>query len=286
MNTNSEYILSVLVKAKAKEAAAAAGIVGDEAVRKFTKGFGTSFYGDFFLWVNVLGVALQSFAVSRIVKLGGLRLALFVLPVISLFDSVALLTLPALLGVGELSVLRPGKIAVNASDYSINNTVRNMLWLPTSTEMKYKAKQAVDTFFVRMGDVASAGLVFVGGELLELAGPELRGRQRGARRRVARPRPQHRPREPGDDEHRRARRCARVEAGSGRRPANQRGGAPLVPRPIDFDGARYDHENETPTNPGMTTGSFRPSLVVGSDGRSFTVSGRAAAGGDSRRARV
>lgn len=166
VNTNGEYILSVLVKAKAIEAAAAAGIVGDDAVRKFTKSFGTSFYGDFFLWVNVLGVVLQSFAVSRIVKLGGLRIALFVLPVISLFDSVALLTLPALLGVGQLSVLRPGKIAENATDYSINNTVRNMLWLPTSTEMKYKAKQAVDTFFVRMGDVASAGLVYVGGELL------------------------------------------------------------------------------------------------------------------------
>jgi len=166
VNTNGEYILSVLVKAKAMEAAAAAGIVGDDAVRKFTKSFGTSFYGDFFLWVNVLGVVLQSFAVSRIVKLGGLRIALFVLPVISLVDSVALLSLPALLGVGELSVLRPGKIAENASDYSVNNTVRNMLWLPTSTEMKYKAKQAVDTFFVRMGDVASAGLVYVGGELL------------------------------------------------------------------------------------------------------------------------
>ena len=166
VNTNGEYILSVLVKAKAQEAAAAAGIVGDEAVRKFTKSYGTSFYGDFFLWVNVIGVGLQMFAVSRIVKLGGLRLAFFILPVISLFDSVALLTLPAALAMSELSVLRPAKIAENATDYSINNTVRNMLWLPTSTEMKYKAKQAVDTFFVRMGDVASAGLVFIGGDRL------------------------------------------------------------------------------------------------------------------------
>ena len=166
VNTNGEFILSVLVKAKAQEAAAAAGIVGDEAVRKFTKSYGTSFYGDFFLWVNVIGVGLQMFAVSRIVKLGGLRLAFFILPVISLFDSVALLTLPAALAVSELSVLRPAKIAENATDYSINNTVRNMLWLPTSTEMKYKAKQAVDTFFVRMGDVTSAALVFVGGDRL------------------------------------------------------------------------------------------------------------------------
>ncbi|MDF2693397.1 MAG: hypothetical protein K0S65_1780 [Labilithrix sp.] len=164
VNTNGEYILSVLVKAKAKEAAAAAGVVGDDAVRKLTKEIGTSFYGNFFLWVNVIGVAVQTFAVSRIVKIGGLRLAFFILPVIALFDSVALVTLPALLGVGQLAVLRPGKIAENAADYSVNNTVRNMLWLPTSTEMKYKAKQAVDTFFVRMGDVASAALVFLGAD--------------------------------------------------------------------------------------------------------------------------
>jgi AAA family ATP:ADP antiporter len=41
-----------------------------------------------------------------------------------------------------------------------------MLWLPTTREMKYKAKQAVDTFFVRMGDVASAVLVVIGTSLL------------------------------------------------------------------------------------------------------------------------
>jgi AAA family ATP:ADP antiporter len=60
-----------------------------------------------------------------------------------------------------LSVLRVGKIAENSTDYSLNNTLRQMLWLVTSTEMKYKAKQAVDTFFVRMGDVSSALSVWI-----------------------------------------------------------------------------------------------------------------------------
>jgi AAA family ATP:ADP antiporter len=47
------------------------------------------------------------------------------------------------------------------------NTARQMLWLPTSREEKYKAKQAADTFIVRAGDLASAGLVFVGSAMLE-----------------------------------------------------------------------------------------------------------------------
>jgi AAA family ATP:ADP antiporter len=41
-----------------------------------------------------------------------------------------------------------------------------MLWLPTSRAEKYKAKQAIDTFFVRAGDMLAAGLVFVGTHLL------------------------------------------------------------------------------------------------------------------------
>lgn len=163
VNTNGEYMLGVLVKGKATEEAIRQGVLQGADLDKFKKAFGTRFYADFFLWVNIFGVALQTFAVSRIVKFGGLRLAFFIFPVIAFFDSIAFLVLPALLGVHQISMWRAGKIAENSSDYSINNTVRNMLWLPTTTEMKYKAKQAVDTFFVRMGDVASAVLVYLGG---------------------------------------------------------------------------------------------------------------------------
>ena len=37
-----------------------------------------------------------------------------------------------------------------------------MLFLPCTREEKYSAKQAIDSFFFRMGDVLSAVLVFVG----------------------------------------------------------------------------------------------------------------------------
>lgn len=42
----------------------------------------------------------------------------------------------------------------NATDYSLNNTVRNMLFLPLSSEEKYSAKQATDTFFARRWSLA------------------------------------------------------------------------------------------------------------------------------------
>ena len=54
------------------------------------------------------------------------------------------------------------KIFENSTDYSIQNTTRQALFLPTSREAKYKAKQAIDSFFVRFGDMLQAVVVFVG----------------------------------------------------------------------------------------------------------------------------
>src|SRR5690606_11767156 len=58
--------------------------------------------------------------------------------------------------------------AENATDYSINNTARQVLWLPTSVDMKYRAKPAIDTFFVRGGDGLAAATILVGVQLLDL----------------------------------------------------------------------------------------------------------------------
>ena len=55
--------------------------------------------------------------------------------------------------------MRSVKVLENSTDYSLQNTARQALFLPTTREEKYKAKAAIDTFFVRIGDVLSAGLV-------------------------------------------------------------------------------------------------------------------------------
>jgi ATP:ADP antiporter, AAA family len=52
----------------------------------------------------------------------------------------------------------------------LENTVRQALFLPTSREAKYKAKQVVDSFFWRAGDMFSGLLVFAGIRLLDLGG--------------------------------------------------------------------------------------------------------------------
>jgi AAA family ATP:ADP antiporter len=121
-----------------------------------------AFYGAYFFWVNVLAVILQGFVASRLVKRFGLGGALFVLPFVALgaYGAIAF-------GAG-FAVIRLAKTAENATDYSIMNVARQLLWLPTSREEKYKAKQAADTFVVRAGDVLAAVLVWVGTTMLSI----------------------------------------------------------------------------------------------------------------------
>src|SRR5205814_7961529 len=108
---------------------------------------------------DLLGAALQMFAVSRILKYFGIGAALFVLPVIALGSYTVLALAPI------LSYIRLAKIAENSTDYSIQNTARHALFLNTSREAKYKAQTAIDNFFWRMGDAFSAVLVFAGTQL-------------------------------------------------------------------------------------------------------------------------
>ena len=61
-----------------------------------------------------------------------------------------------------LSFIRFAKIAENSTDYSIQNTARQALFLRTDREAKYKGKTAIDGFFWRTGDALSALIVFVG----------------------------------------------------------------------------------------------------------------------------
>ena len=146
VNTNGEYLLSRLIK-DAAELAVENGAA--ESVRSVVG----SLYGDLYFYVNIGGVLLQMLVVSRLIRHAGISKAFYILPAIALLGTSAFLLFPV------FAVLRVSKTFENATDYSLNNTIRNLLWLPTTQEMKYQAKQAVDTFFVRMGDVASAGVV-------------------------------------------------------------------------------------------------------------------------------
>ena len=123
---------------------------------EFIEEFIGKFYADYFTWVSALTAFIQIVLVARIMQFIGVRAALFVLPLVSMSAYGIIAFIPV------LALIRGAKIAENSLDYSLNNTVRQALFLPTSREAKYKAKAAIDTIFVRAGDLSSAGLVFLG----------------------------------------------------------------------------------------------------------------------------
>lgn len=155
VNTNGEYILGRVVSGEAARLVDAGATGGMEA-DAFVKQFIGRFYADYFTWVSVVTAVIQIFFVSRVMRKFGVRTSLYVLPFVALGAYGMLAFVPV------LALIRVAKIGENSLDYSLNNTVRQALFLPTSREAKYKAKAAIDTLFVRAGDLSSAGLVFVG----------------------------------------------------------------------------------------------------------------------------
>ena len=111
---------------------------------------------------NLIALVIQLFLVSRIFKWVGVGGALLFLPFIALGGY-------ALISFGAVLVLvRWVKALENGTDYSLQNTTKAALFLVTQREEKYKAKAAIDTFFVRGGDTLSALAVLAGTQLLGL----------------------------------------------------------------------------------------------------------------------
>ncbi|RKZ13098.1 hypothetical protein DRQ32_02345, partial [bacterium] len=125
VNTTGEYILGDTVKT-AIEARADAEMIAESVRDQWVGEQIGAFYAAFFRVVNLLGLGLQLFVVSRVLKYLGVRVALLILPCIAFGGYAFLFALPL------LNVVRWAKTAENATDYSLQNTVRQALFLPTT----------------------------------------------------------------------------------------------------------------------------------------------------------
>jgi AAA family ATP:ADP antiporter len=143
-----DYVLDRVLVAGAPAAAHALGVVPAVYVGEFK--------ARYFEWINALGVVMQLFVVSRVIKYAGLRVALVLVPLCSVAGYGAAFAAPF------IGVLVAARVAESTLDYSLSNTTRQALWLVTSPEAKYKAKQVIDTFIMRAGDSISAAVVWIG----------------------------------------------------------------------------------------------------------------------------
>jgi len=145
ITATGDFILAQLVSTRAHALAPAA------------RGhFIAAFYGDLQTWTTVLTALVQMLLVARAFRAVGIAGALLFMPLLVLTGYGLFALLPF------LGVAAAVKVTEGTTDYSLQNTVQQALFLPTSVDAKYKAKSAIDTVSKRLGDLGSTALVSLG----------------------------------------------------------------------------------------------------------------------------
>jgi AAA family ATP:ADP antiporter len=153
VNTTGQYMKSSVWTRAADKAVETGKLANtDDARLQYI----TKIDADFMTMQNLFAWLIQLFLVSRIFKWFGVRGAMLFLPFIA-FGGYFFIGFGA-----TFAIVKWTKIIENSTDYSLMNTVKQAFFLVTSREAKYKAKAAIDTFFVRFGDVLHALTVFIG----------------------------------------------------------------------------------------------------------------------------
>lgn len=149
--TVGDFILRSWVTEHAAAVVAASGAVALTASEIIGR-----FYGNFFALVSVFGLLMQLFLVSRIFRYFGIRIAVMIMPVVLILSYGIIGFVPI------FTIIQWSRILELSANYSIQNTTRHALFLPTSRSDKYEGKTTIDTFFWRFGDLVQAGAIYVG----------------------------------------------------------------------------------------------------------------------------
>ncbi len=119
---------------------------GDEIGRQFSMVFAIT---------NWISMFVQLFLTSFVMTRFGLTVALMVLPVSILVGSAGFLVFPILLVGSSLNTVD------NGFSYSINQSSKETLYVPTSKDEKYKAKAFIDMFVQRFAKAIAVGVSLI-----------------------------------------------------------------------------------------------------------------------------
>jgi len=103
----------------------------------------TAFLGVFFTVLLIFSYLLHVFSTNHILKNFGLRTALLIAPFFLLLGSVAIFALPVLAHIYWAVYI---KGADKSLAHSLNQSVRELLYIPIPPEIKYKSKVFIDMF--------------------------------------------------------------------------------------------------------------------------------------------
>ena len=108
-----------------------------------------------FSFTNLVALVFQLFLTSLVMTRFGVGAALMFLPIAALLGSVGFLIAPVLLVGSALNTCD------NGFSYSINQSAKEVLYVPTTREEKYKAKAFIDMFVQRFAKALAVGVSLV-----------------------------------------------------------------------------------------------------------------------------
>lgn len=128
----------------------------------------TAFYGNCFALINLASVVVQAFFTAFVIRRLGIGVALLVLPVGILVAAAGVVAVPALM------VASAAKATDGSLRYSVDQSTRELLYLPVPSAVKARVKPLIDVA-VHRGGSGLAGLVllvatnWLGGSIREVA---------------------------------------------------------------------------------------------------------------------
>lgn len=111
-----------------------------------------AFFGLLGQYVGILSILVQLFMTSWVLRRLGIGVALLILPAALVGGSVGFFIVPSLALAAALST------SDNALNYSVNQSAREVLYVPLTRDEKYKAKAFIDMFVQRAAKVAAVVL--------------------------------------------------------------------------------------------------------------------------------
>lgn len=117
-----------------------------------TVGDMTAYYALYYLFVNLIGLVISFFGTTPILRLIGIRMSLFIFPVLCLLMVLTTYIFPS------TSVFFMVLVLMRSFNYALNHPTREVLYIPTTKDIKFKAKTWTDAFGSRIAK--SCGSLF------------------------------------------------------------------------------------------------------------------------------
>ncbi len=104
----------------------------------------TAYYAFYYFLYNLIGLGISLFGTTPLLRVIGIRLSLFIFPLLCMILLIITYIIPS------AGIFFAVLVALRSINYAFNHPTREVLYIPTTKDIKYKAKTWTDAFGSRI----------------------------------------------------------------------------------------------------------------------------------------